>query len=213
MKITKTEFQYDFKKLRKELSKFTKDTYNLNKLISFLESKIQYGAFSSDYVFENSNYDFAITKGFIKELKEPIFSKKILKFFEDVDRLAITVNEDYETYEKINENVENLKLKENVEVQLYPTFCIFKDYYQKIEELFNFKDPWVFLEIIEDFNKNYMGKNLKHDTYQFGGNMCFTTQQEYNNFIGSYFGDYGDVGSVYISLTSKNDLYSVVDMF
>jgi len=85
-------------------------------------------------------------------------------------------------------------------------------YYEKVQELFNFKEPWDFLEKIEEFSKKYEKEYLTHSTYQFGGNMCFPTQGEYNNFIGSFYGEYGDAGSVYI-FVYKGKICSSVDMF
>lgn len=207
MKITKTTFSYDFDFLMKELSTLSNNEASLNQLISFLTENILYGVFSSEDVFEDNPYDWSITKEFVLEIHETIFREDTLTYIED-----ICVSVDYSSYDSYVQNPSNLKLKENVEVQLFPIFPLFDMYCEKVEDLFNFKDPWDFLDIIEKFSKKYEEEYLKHSTYQFGGNMCFPTQREYEKFLGSFYGEYGDAGSVYV-FVYNGEVLSSVDMF
>lgn len=220
MKIEKTIITYNFKELKQSILEVIDNEKAAGQLVNFIKKEIMYGAFSTRDPFQNHNFDWVISKEFIniltKELgnKDKLFSNKASKVIKEKNVIAITVDEDNDTYEEYPKN--NIDLREGVEIQLYPTFPIFDKYMEKAEELFKkekgFKDrKWTILEKIESFDRKYKEKYLKHSDYQFGGNMVFSTQGEYNNFLGSYFGEYGDAGSVYAYVCGEY-ICSTVDM-
>jgi hypothetical protein len=221
LNVEKTSFSYDFNQLKLLLKKYTNNNIIINEFVSFLESEIMYAAFSKENIFKNNSYDFIISAELYENLNsylnetENLLTKEASEFISKVNNIGIIVDSDYDTYE---ENIDNdLCLNQNVNIQLAPTFCLFEKYSKKLESLFSsipeFKDfEWSLYDDIESFEKEYTKKYIKDFNYQYGGNLLFPTQSEYDDFLGSYYGDYGDCGSIYISVV-KNELYYSVDMF
>jgi hypothetical protein len=146
---------------------------------------------------------------------ESFLTKSAEEYINRVGAIGVIVDSDFDTYDK--EVTKELEKNEGVRIQLYPTFCLFEKYSTKLEELFagdsKFSEiEWSLYTEIESFEKEYKEKYLMYTDYQYGGNVLFPTQGEYDNFLGYYFGEYGDAGSVYISVIDK-DSFSMVDMF
>ena len=220
MNVEKVVFEYDFLKLKTTLLTYINDEKGVDELIDFIKNSILYGAFSSLDLIKKTPYDFSISKELIEELsksldKEELFTEEVKECLKDKNFIGIDVEyEDYETSEFYSNETFEIS---DVDVQLYPTFPIFESYYEKVENIFegndDFEDKkWSITEEIERFNSFYKEKYLEHNVYQYGGNMTFSTQGEYENFIGSYFGEYGDAGSVYV-FVENNNVISTVDMF
>jgi hypothetical protein len=221
LNVEKISFSYNFTKLQYILKKYTTNNKIINDFISFLESEIMYGAFTKKNIFNNSCYDFIVSAELYKNLNsylnktEKLLTEDAYEYISNIDNIGIIIDSDYDTYEK--NIVNDLTLNKHIDIQLAPTFCLFEKYSEKLESLFSsvpeFKDfEWSLYNDIESFEKEFTKKYIKDFDYQYGGNLLFPTQHEYDNFLGSYYGEYGDCGSIYVSVID-NELYHSIDMF
>lgn len=163
---------------------------------------------------QDPRYDLVYSKKTIEKCKEYLnenekfFHENVENKLKNIENICVSVDEDCDSYEYINEQIKEDEIKE---LLIVPTYITYDEFADKFDKKIGIKDWNTKIEIYKVIESFYKELNYDGDI-QLGGYVIWPIQYGYDNFIGYYYGEYGDAGAVYLYLTKENNISSSVDM-